>query len=70
MHFGMTGMIQVSSTTTVLANKQLRGGEPTWYRRKYNLGETVDAWPPKVGKGRASEADGQFCKLCAVTLQR
>lgn len=34
MHFGMTGMIQ------------LKGQEPTWYRRRPK--ESVDVWPPRV----------------------
>ncbi|KLT42586.1 hypothetical protein CC85DRAFT_285319 [Cutaneotrichosporon oleaginosum] len=53
MHFGMTGMIQ------------LRGGEPTWYRRKYNLGETVDAWPPKL-----TPADGDVRELAFIDPRR
>ncbi|WVQ77293.1 formamidopyrimidine-DNA glycosylase [Cryptococcus sp. DSM 104548] len=36
MHFGMTGMIQ------------LKGQEPTWYRRRPK--ESADVWPPKFYK--------------------
>ncbi|OXG10482.1 formamidopyrimidine-DNA glycosylase [Cryptococcus neoformans Tu401-1] len=36
MHFGMTGMIQ------------LKGQEPTWYRRKPK--ESADVWPPRFYK--------------------
>ncbi|KIR76748.1 formamidopyrimidine-DNA glycosylase [Cryptococcus gattii E566] len=36
MHFGMTGMIQ------------LKGQEPTWYRRRPK--ESVDVWPPRFYK--------------------
>ncbi|GFZ42379.1 hypothetical protein JCM24511_00094 [Saitozyma sp. JCM 24511] len=35
MHFGMTGMVQ------------LKGQEPTWYRRRPK--ETSNVWPPKPG---------------------
>lgn len=38
MHFGMTGMIQ------------LKGQEPTWYRRKHK--ESADVWPPRVSLAR------------------
>lgn len=38
MHFGMTGMIQ------------LKGQEPTWYRRKPK--ESADVWPPRVSLAR------------------
>ncbi|WVQ93735.1 formamidopyrimidine-DNA glycosylase [Kwoniella sp. CBS 9459] len=43
MHFGMTGMLQ------------LKGEEPTWYRRRPK--ESVKTWPPKLEPQKGSVGD-------------
>ncbi|CAE6527285.1 unnamed protein product [Rhizoctonia solani] len=49
LHLGMTGMVQASrnwfTVLGVLMSLQVKGEEPTWYRRR-NKDLSADVWPP------------------------